>query len=322
MRKPAMHDGKIRIKEIVIYPVKSCKGVVVTSAQLDSQSGLAYDRLWTVVDARGAFMSQRRAPKMALVTPSLPSSASEPLELSAPGASTLKVSQVDSGGKRLNVRIWDDRVVAVDQGDEAAQWFSDFLEIPGLRLVRMPRSTSRWCDSKYAPLLGTRTAFSDGFPILLASAASLADLNAKMKSPLPMARFRPNVVLDGDLEAWAEDSWARVRLGAHTFLVAKPCSRCKIPTICQDTGTVGGEKTARVDDGDDEGGGPNQGAEPTTTLKTFRTGKHLGATTPGWDDEVFFGQNLCLLPTLLDRISTPFSTSPPTLVVGDPAMPL
>lgn len=309
----------IRVAEIVVYPVKSAAGVSVKTCVLDSQSGLALDRLWTVVDGRGAFMSQRRAPKLALIQPSLPESRKQPLKLSAPGMESIEVPQLEGGASGV-VRIWTDQVEAVDQGDEVAAWLQKYLDVPGLRLVRMPPSTSRWCEKEFAPLLGTRAAFSDAYPILLASTASLEDLNAKMPSPLPMNRFRPNIVIQG-CAPWLEDSWlsSRVRIGAHTFYVCKPCARCKMPTICQETGVAGGDaKATPDDDADDLGGGPKAGAEPTATLMTFRTGAHLGYDLPAWQDEVFFGQNICHLPTLLDRLGL---KDTPTLAVGDAVAP-
>mmetsp|Transcript_9408 Transcript_9408/g.23976 ORF Transcript_9408/g.23976 Transcript_9408/m.23976 type:complete len:343 (+) Transcript_9408:31-1059(+) len=283
------------VKAIYVYPIKSGAAVAVDEAVVDSQSGLAFDRLWTVVDGRGVFMSQRRAPKLALVKASLPTSTAEPLVLSAPGAGEISVPQICDGPSKV-VRIWEDHVAAIDQGDDVAEWLSKYLDVPNLRLVRMPKSTNRWCETAYAPLAGARAAFSDGYPILVTNQASMDDLNAKMKTPLPMDRFRPNVVVEG-ADPWDEDTWLAktIAIGTSTFLVAKPCARCKMPTICQSTGTVGGAKTrnAADDDDDDLGGGPKPGAEPTATLTTFRTGKDLGFAKAAWKDEVFFGQNVC-----------------------------
>lgn len=317
-RKAQANGDQIRVKELMVYPVKSAAGVAVSKVQLDSQCGIAFDRLWTVVDGRGVFMSQRRASKLALVQPSLPSSFSEPLSLSAPGMPTIQVPQIDAADKRV-VRIWEDRVEAVDQGDEVAAWLVKFLEVPGLRLVRMPKSTSRWCDVKYAPFLGSRAAFSDGFPILLASTASLDDLNAKLRTPIPMNRFRPNVIIEGpSLKAWREDSWlySKIQIGGARFLVAKPCGRCKMPTIDQRTGVVGGDPSGKADgeQDDDLGGGPKPGAEPSATLATFRTGKDLGYDDPSWKCEVFFGQNLCIASSLFGKLGL---TALGTIAVGD-----
>jgi len=199
-------------------------------------------------------------------------------------------------GKKIIVRCWEDQIEAYDQGDEAAQWLSDFLTIPGLRLVRMAPLARRLVDKKYV-MRGTRTGFSDGFPILLASNASLEDLNAKIKtSNVPMDRFRPNIVVKG-AQAWAEDTWKHIIIHSETYLVAKPCSRCKIPTIDQTTGKPAGTNTKSKTD-DDLGGGPAPGAEPIATLQKFRTGKHLNFDKAEWKDEVFFGQNLAHLPLL------------------------
>lgn len=311
---PSPIPSDVEVSELFVYPVKSAAGVPVTSAVLDSQCGFAYDRLWTVVDTRGVFMSQRRTPKLALLQPSLPKSDSEALEISGPGMPTINVPQLEKTSKKV-VRIWEDRVQAVDQGDEIAAWLSKFLDMPGLRLVRMPKSTNRWCDKKYATF-GSRAAFSDGFPVLITSNSSLDDLNTKLKAPVGMDRFRANVVVKGpSLAPWAEDAWYNysIAVGNEKFFVAKPCARCKMPTIDQKTGKVGGE--GEDDPEDDLGGGPKPGAEPTKTLSTFRTGKHIGYADKSWNDEVFFGQNICHVPGLLTRLGLLKHAA--TISVGD-----
>lgn len=155
-----------------------------------------------------------------------------------------------------------------------------------------------------------------GFPLLLASDASLADLNerleARQQKAVPMNRFRPNLVVGdggggGAPRPWAEDGWARVVVGgAAAFGVVKPCSRCKMPTINQATGVPDKLESARPvvkgsADDDDEGGGPASAAEPTATLRTFRTGAALGYRKPGWKGDVFFGQNLVPAATAAGR---------------------
>ena len=305
-----------KITSIVVYPLKSARGVSVSSAKLDAR-GLAYDRLWMVVDERGAFMSQRRAPKLALVEVQLPSAPNEPLHVSAPGAQPLSIPVVHAGASR-QVRCWDDRCVGIDQGDAAATWFQDYLGVEGVRLVRMPDEEKRYCARKYAPSDST-TAFSDGFPVLLASDASLAEVNARLeargKPSIPMNRFRPNLVISGS-GAFAEDGWSAIQVdcggaASVSFGVVKPCARCKMPTIDQTTGVPDGRASAcatqgTVDD-DDEGGGPLAEAEPTATLRTFRSGKALGFVKQGWKADVFFGQNL----------TVPLSAADSVLTVGD-----
>ena len=306
-----------RVTSITIYPLKSARGVSVASAMLDAR-GFAYDRMWMVVDAHGAFMSQRRAPKLALVEAALPTSPSEPLHLRAPGAAPLDVPVVRQPALSRSVRVWDDRLVAVDQGEAAATWLAAVLDVEGVRLVRMKDDAVRPASRKYAPRGAQAGSFSDGFPLLLASEASLAELNQRLtskgKPALPMNRFRPNLVIgscpasarpSSSPKPFAEDSWLKVAMmpangpaGRTVELgVVKPCSRCKMPTIDQSTGVPDGAASAAATTGndDDEGGGPAIKAEPTTTLRTFRSGEVLGYKKAGWKQDVFFGQNLVLL---------------------------
>ena len=298
-----------KVTQITVYPLKSARGVQVSSAVLDAR-GIAFDRLWMVVDEYGSFMSQRRAPRLALVEAALPQTHDEPLVLSAPmAAKPLRVPVVKHDSPSARVRVWDDRVDAIDQGDEAAAWLAAVLGVDGVRLVRMADSTERACSRKYSPR-GSVTAFSDGFPLLLANESSLAELNRRLvargKASIPMDRFRPNLVIGGTDEqdassSFAEDAWSDVTLrgakGDVAFGVVKPCARCKMPTINQVTGVPDGRGSAAAttgDDDDDEGGGPAVEAEPTATLRTFRSGRVLGYKKRGWAQDVFFGQNLVL----------------------------
>lgn len=316
------------VTEIVIFPLKSARGIKVKSATIGPH-GLLFDRLWMLVDADGSFLSQRRVPKLATVEVDLPESEDAPLRVRAKGAKPLEVPVV-RGGATKSVRVWDDRMVADDQGDVAAAWFASVLGLEGCRLMRMSERATRPCDARYTPthllgvgLLGVgatpMTAFSDGFPVLLASEASLADLNARLvargKRAVPMDRFRPNITVAGRspaLAPFAEDGWTTVRVGEArgsggcSFAAVKPCSRCKMPTIDQKTGKPDGASAATRrraasparrgektrDEDDDEGGGPAAEAEPTTTLATFRSGAWLGYRKREWKAAVFFGQNL------------------------------
>ena len=299
---PPERPPRARIEEIVVYPVKSCKGVRLYSATLDATCGIENDRRWMVVDADGVFVSQRRFPKLCLVAPTLPVEAPAVLRLAAPDMPTIDVPIVDAAdAPRVQCRVWSDRCEGVDQGVTAGKWVSKYLRLRGCRLVRMADGAARACDPKYAPKR-THTAFSDGFPILVAARESLADLNGRLEkkkvAPLPMNRFRPNLVVAGVTKegnaAFDEDTWKtltraddRLRLD-----VVKPCSRCKMPTIDQETGSPDGGDETTDDPKDDEGGGPRALAEPTATLKEFRTGEQLKLDNPKWKREVFFGQNV------------------------------
>ena len=294
-----------QVTSIVVYPLKSARGVSVDKWSLDAR-GLVFDRLWMAVDSRGAFLSQRRAPRLALVEASLPTSPDEPLRLHSSGAQPIEVPVVRSRAHRVEVRVWEDHVEAIDQGNDAARWLETVLKFPGARLVRMADDATRHCNRKYAPS-SAQTALSDGFPLLLANEASLSELNDRIADrggqPIPMERFRPNLVV-GDagsgrkLRPFDEDSWSEMGIKSHAgrgarFGVVKPCSRCKIPTIDQETG-VPDRCTSNLPaaDVDDEGGGPASEAEPTATLRTFRTGRLLGYARPKWAKDVFFGQNI------------------------------
>lgn len=252
----ALDDKTPMISALYIYPIKSCRGISVESARLDTW-GLEYDRNWMVVNADNRFLTQRELPHMALVE-----TAFEPdtLRLTAPNMPALRLSLSDKFGKEVDVTVWGDRATALDQGDEAAEWFSTFLATT-CRLVRMGESYSRPVDPDYAPL-DAQVNFADGYPSLMISEASLADLNARCSEPLPMDRFRPNMVVSG-CDSYAEDSWHTIRIGDVTFHGVKPCQRCKITTVDQATGSV-------------------DGREPLVTLATYR----------GVKGGVIFGQNL------------------------------
>ena len=320
------------ITSLVIYPLKSAKGIQVKSVLLNER-GFAFDRQWMVVDERGNFLSQRRAPRLALVRVELPASEDDALVLSAPGALPITVPTVRKSKDPRKVRCWDDHVPSVDQGDEAAKWFENVLGVEGCRLVRMADDAERQVSRKYAHK-GSLTALSDGFPVLLANDSSLSDLNARLTErshkAIPMDRFRPNLIVGASAaggaaggvssgpEPWAEDKWSSIHVvggpaeSAVEFGVVKPCARCKMPTINQQTGVpdrrgssdpvVASEPKDIAPEEMDEGGGPAAEAEPTATLKTFRTGQILGYKKPGWSGDVFFGQNVLFRPSAVGRV--------------------
>ena len=181
-----------------------------------------------VVSEGGGFVSQRETPAMALIRVEQTASG---IRL-AQGDSFIDVSEPDAGAAVRQVRIWEDRVSACDAGDDVAGWLSDYLGMT-CRLVFMPGNSVRRVDGAWASA-GETVGFADGFPLLLISEASLDDLNARLPSPVPMNRFRPNLVITG-CDAFAEDGWRRIRIGTVTFDVVKPCARCVIPSIVQET---------------------------------------------------------------------------------------
>ena len=219
---------------LCIYPVKSCRGIAVVETRL-GERGFEHDREWMIVDPEGRFLTQREVPRLALISVAL--SATE-LELTAQGLAPLAMPR-DAAGPARSVTVWGDTVLAIDQGDDAAQWLSTGLGRP-VRLVRFDPKGRRLCNPAYAGQSGAHTGFADAYPLLVLSEASLADLNSRLASPLPMNRFRPNLVLSG-LEAFDEDHIDRVHVGEITLKLVKPCTRCRITTTDQSTGEVGVE---------------------------------------------------------------------------------
>lgn len=205
-----------------VYPIKSCRGLSVESVALDSR-GIALDRRWMVVSAAdGLFLSLRTQPELAHVSAE---PCGDDLKVSAPGTSELRVHSVREAPVR-EVRVWRDSVDALDCGDEAAAWFSDVLRRP-CRLVQFDERKHRPLDAKYSPRPEAETAFADGYPVLVTNTASLESLNARLSQAVSMARFRPNIVVEG-AEAFEEERWERIRVGTVEFDVVKPCSRCVV----------------------------------------------------------------------------------------------
>jgi uncharacterized protein YcbX len=230
-------DVSARVARLFVYPVKSCAGVELREAVL-TETGLDLDRAWMVVDAQGGFVTQRELPRMALVKPQIKVNE---VVLRAPGMLALHL-QIDTVEEPVRVRVWKDEVAAFDMGDVAAQWFSDFLGRK-LRLVRFDPEQRRLSSLKWTGGAEALNQFSDGYPLLVASTASLDGLNARLASaghaPVGIERFRPNVVLEG-LEAHDEDRLDLIRIAAAEGEVqirpVKPCARCPIPNIDPATG--------------------------------------------------------------------------------------
>lgn len=227
------------IASLHVYPVKSCRGLTLESARV-GERGLAFDREWMVVDGDDRFVTQREIPRLALVVPSL---TADTLELEFPGSRRLTVPLDITVAKR-QVIVWRDSVPAIDQGDEAASWLSTALQRP-LRLMRFDVGFRRACNVAYAGDSGAHTAFADAYPLLIVSEASLADLNSRLSQPLPMNRFRPNLVLSG-IEAYDEDHVDEIRVGMVSLRLVKRCTRCQITTTDQSTAIVGAEPLATL----------------------------------------------------------------------------
>ena len=230
----------MHVSALYRYPVKSCAGSSLEVADLGPR-GIAHDREFMLVEpASGLFFTQRELPRMALIEPAREHCA---LRLRAPGMPDL-TAPVLAAGQTREVLIWRDRCTAVDQGDEAAAWLSQFLRRP-CRLVRMAEDHVRRVDPTYAVSEEDQVGFADGYPFLVISEESLADLNARLARPLPMNRFRPNIVVRGGT-AYEEDRWRRVRIGGIEFHLVKACARCAITTTDQATAEVGREPLATL----------------------------------------------------------------------------
>lgn len=249
------------ITALNIYPVKSCRGISVASV-LMAPTGFQHDREWMIVREDGRFVTQREHPVLALIVPSL-----EPgfLVLRAPKGSELRIP-LRHEGALTRVVVWRDTCLAFDAGDEAAQWLRHNLG-HRLRLVRFNPDHRRLSSLDWTGGVEAPNYFTDGYPVLVISEASLADLNGRLEKSLPMNRFRPNLVVSG-IDAYAEDIAHEFSTELVRLRAVKPCTRCIITTTDQASGSVDGH-------------------EPIRTLKTYR----LSRNPPG----VLFGQNLIVI---------------------------
>ncbi|GHE20186.1 MOSC domain-containing protein [Halomonas urumqiensis] len=233
----------MHISQLFIYPVKSLGGIALDEATLFDE-GLANDRQWMVVDDIGRFVTQRQLPAMARVTVRLTADA---LVLEHPQAAPLAVPLSPGNQPRLPVYVWHDQCQALDEGVEAARWLGDVLgdwRGSGLRLVRFDEAQPRRVEPDFLqPGEQANTAFSDGYPFLVASQGSLDAVNrglmARGLAALPMNRFRPNLVVS-DIEPFAEDGWEALASadGAWRMGLRKLCQRCKITTVDQHSGKI------------------------------------------------------------------------------------
>ena len=222
----------VTIAALFVYPVKSCRGIALGEAQL-TERGIAHDREWMIVDAADRFITQREMPRLALIKTALSGTT---LQLDAPGRPALAI-EFDRDGARRSVTVWRDTLPAIDQGDDAARWLSQWIGAPA-RMVRFDRDVKRMCNPDFAGPGGAHHAFADGYPVLVLSQASLDELNRRLAVPLPVDRFRPNVLLAG-IEAHDEDHLATIEIGSVKLKLVKPCTRCQITTTDQANAIVG-----------------------------------------------------------------------------------
>ncbi|CAI9301476.1 unnamed protein product [Lactuca saligna] len=271
----AAAGGSPTVKSIFIHPIKSCKAISVSQAPL-SPTGFVWDRHWVVINSKGRAYTQRVEPKLALVQVEMPMEAFslgwEPKKTSymvarGPGMTTeLKISLTKPSLRSDGISVWEWCGSALDEGDEAAKWFTEFLGKPS-RLVRFNEETeTRPADPLFAP--GFNVKFTDAFPILLASQASLDAVNEQLKEPVSINRFRPNIYVEG-CESFAEDLWKHIKINGLTFKGVMLCPRCKVPTINQEDATVG--------------------SEPTATMMKFRSAKVLEVNPTKYKGRVYLG---------------------------------
>ncbi len=218
----------MRVASLHIHPVKSARAVDVAEAKL-LPSGLAGDRRWMIVDETGRFLTQREEPRLALLSAA---PTAEGLTVSAPGLPPLDVPCPTATAPQIVAFIWRSKATA-RVAESASHWLSGWLGHP-LRLVWLPEGANRPLNTAFAKGPGG-VGFQDGYPVLIANTASLADLNARLESLAPMNRFRANIAIDGAVP-WAEDAWLRLRIGETELELVKPCERCVITTLDQATG--------------------------------------------------------------------------------------
>lgn len=236
--------GPVRIAALYRYPVKSARGHALPSVTL-SDTGFTHDREWLLVDERDVFVTQREQPRLALLRVGLREAAAGPpgLALDAPGMPTLDLS-ADAFRDRRAVRIWRDQVQGLDAGDAASRWLSEWLGAP-FRLVRFAPGNRRLSSSEWTHGVAAPNQFSDGYPILVLSSASIADLSRRVGSDLPVNRFRPNLLVNG-LEPYDEDRIEELRCGPVRLRLVKPCTRCVITTTDQERGVRTGDEPLRT----------------------------------------------------------------------------
>lgn len=272
----------MQISEINIYPIKSLKGIALQDSVVEKR-GLRYDRRWMLTDPDGMFFTQREVPKMAAVTVEVLNGA---LRVSADNYGSIEIPFEPDRGEKQSVTIWQSNVDGEAYLGSISEWFSDVLS-KKCRLIRMPESSERHVSEKFDTGKDI-VSFADGYPLLLIGAASLDEVNERIRqgyekggdrsvpAPYPMNRFRPNVVVTGT-NPFEEDRWAKIKIGEAIFRVVKPCARCVITTVDQVTGEFDGK-------------------EPLKTLASFRMAKQVH---PGNFEDfghgptaVLFGENL------------------------------
>lgn len=254
----------MRVSGLFVYPVKSCRGMAVDAVDV-LETSLRNDRRFMVVAPGGGFLTQRQLPRMALIEAGIEG---DVLELRSPGRAPLLV-EARREGETEDVAVWDTPCLVVDQGDAAAEWLFASLGTPA-RLVAMVEGYRRPVQERLSREFDGRLLFADSAPFLVASEASLEDLNRRLSDPVPMDRFRPNIVVSGCIP-YAEDTWETVRIGDIELRHMEPCGRCVFTTTDQTTAER-----------------PNN--EPLATLATYRRDPERGVTFGSYYGHVSTGR--------------------------------
>jgi uncharacterized protein len=253
----------ITLSEINIYPVKSLGGISLGESVVEDK-GLQFDRRWMLTDEDGKFFTQREFPLMAALKVTLETAS---LKVTTKDGDSISIPFAENkSGKEQRVSVWESKLKARVAEDSINEWFSRVLQT-NCQLVQIGENSKRIVSPFYAVRkYKDEVGFADGYPVLLIGEGSLEDLNSKLENPIPMNRFRPNLVVK-NTEAFAEDNWKKIKIGETVFHLVKPCARCVMTTIDQETGVL-------------------QGKEPLKTLATYRLVKRAGKS------KINFGQNL------------------------------
>lgn len=271
--------NRIVLTGLFVYPIKGARGISLETAHATGR-GLEHDRRFMIVDPQGEFLTQREHAEIALLETAIEG---ESLVLQAPAQEPLRLPLRPSGKTDRKARVWGEICDSISLGTRAADYLSTYLKRPA-ELVYMPDETNRLVSTEYA-MRGETVGFSDGFPYLLANESSLEDLNARLADAVPMNRFRANFIVSG-APAWTEDSWTCLSIGDVVFYVVKPCSRCAVVTVDQDTGI--------------------RGKDPLATLATFRA--RANKVYFGWnlivdaEGDVHVGDAVSLLPRVYEKV--------------------
>lgn len=251
---------ELTLSEIWIYPIKSLGGIRLNTAKV-FEKGLALDRRWMLIDEHEGFMTQRFFPKMALLKVTVDGNnivVTDHDPKAAKASISFEIDQVPVG-PQITTKVWDDTVEVIELDPALSEWFSQRLDKKS-QLVAFPEKNSRPVDAKYK-INDEHVSLADAYPFLIIGQSSLDDLNSRMNEALPMNRFRPNFVFTGG-EPFEEDKWREFTIGQNKFAGVKPCARCVLTTINQDTA--------------------EKGIEPLVALSKYRKN----------ENKILFGQNV------------------------------